>query len=161
MYEIHIAATWLHIVSAIYWIGAILFTLTVLGPVMRYQNTETAVPIMQEVQRRVRRFVLVAIIIFIATGVFNMHYRGLMDTETLFSSSDGRIFLIKMFPVMAMFTIYFSAPFILRRLSSESKGVCCEVEEKPNRAGRVFAALHIIALICGLSAAFLGVNLRG
>lgn len=98
MYEIHIAATWLHIVSAIYWVGAILFTLTVLGPVMRYQNTETAVPIMQEVQRRVRRFVLVAIIIFIATGVFNMHYRGLMDTETLFSSSGGRIFLIKMFP---------------------------------------------------------------
>jgi|SRR3989338_1493175 len=161
MYEIHIAATWLHIVSAIYWVGAILFTLTVLGPVMRCQNTGIAMPIMSEVQRRVRRFVLLAIIIFIATGVFNMHYRGLMDTETLFSSSDGRIFLIKMFPVIVMFTIYFSAPFILRRLSPESKGVCCEVEEKSNRVGRVFAILHIVALICGLSAAFLGVNLRG
>lgn len=82
MYEIHIAATWLHIVSAIYWVGAILFTLTVLGPVMRCQNAGIALPIMSEVQRRVRRFVMVAIIIFVATGVFNMHYRGLMDKRS-------------------------------------------------------------------------------
>lgn len=69
--------------------------------------------------------------------------------------------MIKMVPVFVMFTIYFSAPFILRRLSPDSKGVCCEVEEKPNRAAKVFAILHIIALVCGLSAAFLGVKLRG
>ncbi|OGW07646.1 MAG: hypothetical protein A2W77_05390 [Nitrospinae bacterium RIFCSPLOWO2_12_39_16] len=161
MYEVHIVATWMHIISAVYWIGAILFTLTVLGPVMRCQNTGIAIPIMSEVQGRVRGIVLVAIFIFIATGTFNMYYRGLMDTEVLFESSYGTIFLMKMLPVAVMFTIYFSAPYILKRRSPSSKGVCCEVEGGPKPVGKVFAILHIIALACGLLIVYLGVMLRG
>ena len=50
MYEAHIIATWMHIISAVYWIGAILFTLTILAPVMRSQPASSAIPIMSEVQ---------------------------------------------------------------------------------------------------------------
>lgn len=161
MYEAHIIATWLHIISAIYWIGAILFILTTLGPVIRDRPAITAIPIMTSVQARVRGFVLVAIITFVATGIFNMYYRGLTDATILLESSYGRTFLLKMLPVAIMFSIYFSAPTILRRLSPESRGTCCEVEEAPNKAGKVFALLHVIALICGLLIVFFGVRLRG
>jgi putative copper export protein len=161
MYEIHIIATWLHIISAIYWIGAILFILTVLGPVMQSQPAGNSLAVLSEVQARVRRIVLLAILIFIITGVFNMHYRGLMDATVLFRSSYGRTFLLKMIPVAIMFTIYFSAPVILRKLYPQSKGACCEVEGGPKPIGKVFAILHIIALVCGLTAVLLGVNLRG
>lgn len=162
MYEIHIIATWLHIISAVYWLGAILFILTALGPVMKSQPGQIALPIMSGVQTRVRGIVLAAIIIFISTGVFNMHYRGLMDMDVLFGSEYGRIFLLKMVPVAVMFSIYFSAPMILKKLSPESKGVCCELENAPKpHAGKVFAILHIIALVCGLGIVFLGVRLRG
>jgi putative copper export protein len=161
MYEVHIVATWMHIISAVYWIGAILFTMTILAPVMRSQPAATAVAIMTEVQGRVRAIVLAAIIVFVATGVFNMHYRGLTDSELLFGSSYGSIFLLKMLPVAVMFTIYFSAPYILKRLSPEAKGICCEVEGGPKPVGKVFAILHIIALCCGLLVVYLGVMLRG
>jgi uncharacterized membrane protein len=161
MYEIHLIATWLHILSAVYWIGAILFTLTVLGPTIRYQPEKVAVPIMSSVQNRVRSFVLSAIIIFIATGLFNLYYRGMMDSGRLFNSPYGAIFLIKMVPVAIMFAIYFSAPLILKRLSPDSKGTCCEIEEGPKPVGKVFAILHLIALACGLLIVFLGVILRG
>ena len=160
MYKIHLIVTWIHILSAVYWLGAILFTLTVLGPVMRFQPGKVAVPIMSSIQNRVRRFVLVTIILFVATGSFNLYYRGLLHNG-FFSSSYGHIFLIKMIPVATMFTIYFSAPFILRRLSPESKGTCCELEEGPKAVGKVFAILHMIALGCGIIAIFMGVMLRG
>ena len=161
MYKIHLIATWLHILSAVYWIGAILFTLTVLGPTMRYQPEKVAVPIMSSVQNRVRSFVLSAIIIFIATGLFNLYYRGMTNSGRLFNSPYGAIFLIKMVPVAIMFAIYFSAPLILKRLSPDSKGTCCEIEEGPKPVGTVFAILHLIALACGLLIVFLGVMLRG
>lgn len=161
MYELHIIATWLHVVSAIYWIGAILFILTVLGPVVRTRPSSVALPIMSEVQARVRRFVLAAIIVFIATGLFNMHYRGLMNIDVLFGSEYGRIFLMKMVPVAVMFSIYFSAPLILKKLSPQSKGTCCEVEEGPKPVSRVFAALHLVAFVCGLLIVFLGIRLGG
>ena len=162
MYGIHLIATWLHILSAVYWIGAILFTLTVLGPTMRYQPWKIAAPIMSSVQDRVRSFVLAAIVIFVATGLINLYYRGMMDGGRLFNSPYGTIFLIKMAPVAIMFAIYFSAPLILKRLSPESKGTCCEIEEDgPRPAGKVFAMLHLIALACGLLIVFLGVMLRG
>ncbi len=161
MYELHIIATWLHVVSAIYWIGAILFILTVLGPVVRTRPSSVALPIMSEVQARVRRFVLAAIIVFIATGLFNMHYRGLMDMYLLFNSTYGMILLVKMVPVTVIFVIYFTAPLMLKRLSPESKGACCEVEGGQKPVGRIFAILHLIALACGLLIVFLGIRLGG
>jgi len=160
IYKIHIIATWIHILSAVYWLGAILFTLTVLGPVMRFQPGKVATPIMSSIQNRVRRFVLVAIVLFVVTGSFNLYYRGLTDLG-FFETSYGRIFLVKMIPVAVMFTIYFSAPLILRSLSPDSKGTCCELEEGPKRVGRVFAILHMIALACGIIVIFMGVMLRG
>ncbi|MBI5345392.1 MAG: hypothetical protein HZB83_08705, partial [Deltaproteobacteria bacterium] len=102
-----------------------------------------------------------AIITFVATGLINLHYRGLLDARMLFANPYGRVFLIKMVPVAMMFAIYFSAPFILKSLSPDSKGACCEIEDGPRPAGRVFAILHLIALGCGAAVVFLGVMLRG
>lgn len=161
MHQVHIIATWLHVISAVYWVGAILFTLTVLGPVMRRQPAATAVPILSSVQNRVRRFVLAGIVIFVVTGFFNLHYRGFTDFNALLESPYGRTFLMKMAPVMVMFAIYFSAPFILKKLSPNSKGTCCEVEQGPQPVSRVFAVLHMIALVCGLAVVYLGVEMRG
>jgi putative copper export protein len=167
MYELHIVATWLHIISAIYWIGAISFILTALGPVLRQQPSIVVPPIMTGVHSRVRRNVLIAIVIFVVTGVFNMYYRGLFDAATLFGSSYGNIFLLKMIPVAIMFTLYFSAPYLMKRFSSqkddECKGesACCEMEKGHKQENRIFAVLHVVALISGLLAVFLGVRLRG
>lgn len=160
LYKVHLIATLIHILSAVYWLGAILITMTVLGPVMRFQPGKIATPIMSSIQNRVRRFVLVAIVLFAVTGSFNLYYRGLTDLG-FFGTSYGRIFLIKMIPVAVMFAIYFSAPLILRRLSPESNGTCCELEEGPKRAGRVFAILHMVALTSGIIVILMGVMLRG
>lgn len=168
MYEVHIIATWLHIISAVYWIGSILFILTALGPVLRRQPAIVVPPIMSEVHERVRGIVLIAIIIFMITGTFNMYYRGLFDAAFLLGSSYGRLFLLKTLPVSIMFTLYFSAPALMKRYSSKDSGnecsgdaACCEMEEGHKPGNRVFAVLHVIALVSGLSAILLGVLLRG
>lgn len=168
MYYIHIIATWLHIISAIYWLGAILFILTALGPVLRKQPAIVVPPIMSEVHKRVRYFVLVAIIIFTVTGIFNMYYRGLFDKDVLLGSSYGRTFLLKMFPAAIMFILYFSAPALMRRFSYENneeeckgENACCEMEEGHKPGNKVFAMLHVGALTCGFTAVLLGILLRG
>lgn len=161
MYELHIFATWLHVISAVYWVGAILFILSVLGPLLRKRPAAVTAPLLAEVQARVRRFVLAAIGVFVATGLFNMHYRGLMDWQLLLGSGYGRTFTLKMAPVAVMFVIYFSAPTLLKRLAPQSKGSCCELENSPGPVTRVFALLHLLALACGLFAIYLGVRLRG
>lgn len=168
MYQFHILATWLHIISAIYWIGAIFFILTALGPVLRQQPSIIVPPIMTGVHERVRKNVFIAIIIFVITGIFNMSYRGLFDTAVLIGGSYGRTFLLKMLPVGIMFTLYFSAPALMKRFSSESRdeeckgeSACCEMEEGHKPGNKVFAVLHIVALACGFLAVFLGVLLRG
>lgn len=167
MYQVHIIATWLHVIAAIYWLGAIMFILTALGPVLRKQPSIVISPIMSGVHERVRRFVLVAIIIFTFTGVFNMFYRGLFDSSALFGSSYGKVFLIKMLPVAIMFTLYFSAPSLMMRFSSQKEEeectggtACCEMEEGSKPGNKAFAMLHIVALACGFMAVFLGVLLR-
>lgn len=160
MYYIHIIATWLHIMSAVYWIGAILFTLTVLGPTIRRQPGSVAAPIMSGVQKRVRSIVLLAIVIFISTGLFNAYYRGYLDMG-LPSTFQSRLFLIKMAPVAIMFAIYFSAPLILKKMAPSSPGTCCEIEGGHKPVGKVFAILHVVALVCGITIVFLGVMLRG
>lgn len=168
MYQLHILATWLHIISAIYWLGAIMFILTALGPVLRQQPSIVVPPIMTGVHERVRRNVLFAIIAFVVTGSFNMYYKGLFDSALLLGSSYGRTFLLKMFPVAIMFTLYFSAPALMKRFSSqkddencEGESACCETEEGHKPGNKIFAMLHIIALACGITTVFLGVLLRG
>lgn len=168
MYQLHILATWLHIISAIYWLGAIFFILTALGPVLRQQPSIIVPPIMTGVHERVRRNVFIAIIIFVITGIFNMYYRGLFDTAVLFGGSYGRTFLLKMLPVAIMFTLYFSAPALMKKYGSKKEddectdaASCCEMEEGHKPGNKVFAVLHIVALSCGIATVFLGVLLRG
>lgn len=74
MYKLHTIAVWLHIISAIYWLGAILFILTALAPVLRTQPSIVAPPIMDSIHKRVRRNVFAAIIVFVVTGIFNIYY---------------------------------------------------------------------------------------
>ncbi len=168
MQTVHIIATWLHVISAIYWLGAIMFILTALGPVLRQQPSIVVPPIMSGVHERVRRFVLVAIIVFTITGAFNMYFRGLFDSSLLFGSSYGNIFLIKMIPVAFMFTLYFSAPALMKKYGSKKEddectdaASCCEMEEGHKPGNKVFAMLHVAALVSGFIAVLLGVQLRG
>ena len=135
---------------------------------LRTQPSIVVPPIMDGVHKRVRRNVFAAIIVFVVTGIFNMYYRGLFDTSVLLKSSYGRIFLLKMFPVAIMFILYFSAPALMKRFSSQKdeencagESACCEMEEGPKPGNKVFAILHVIALVSGLLAVFLGVTLRG
>lgn len=168
MYQVHIIATWLHVISAIYWIGAISFILTALGPVLRQQPSIVVSPIMEGVHSRVRRNVLIAIIVFSISGLFNMYYRGLFNTSLLFGSPYGWIFLSKMIPVTIMFTLYFSAPYLMERFSSKKEkeedctgsSACCEMEEGDKPGNKVFAMLHVAALVSGFIAVLLGVMLR-
>lgn len=168
MQTAHTIATWLHIISAIYWLGAIMFILTALGPVLRNQPSIVVPPIMSGIHERVRRFVLIAIIVFTTTGAFNMYYRGLFNASLLLGSSYGLTFLLKMVPVALMFTLYFLAPTLMKKFESKEDdgecadgASCCEMEEGHKPANRVFAMLHIAALVSGFVAVLLGVQLRG
>ncbi len=104
---------------------------------------------------------------FVITGLFNMYYRGLFDTDVLLRSSYGNIFLFKMVPVAIMFTLYFSAPALMKKFASNNEddcsgdSACCEMEEGPKPGNKVFAILHVIALASGSLTVLLGVNLRG
>lgn len=87
---------WVHLISAISWIGGQIFILIVLLPVMRTslpRNERTL--LFAQVGRRYAVLSWVALALLVVTGVLNGERRGI-DWTRLPDSSYGRILLVKL-----------------------------------------------------------------
>ncbi|MGA7671340.1 MAG: DUF4149 domain-containing protein [Nitrolancea sp.] len=96
---------WIHLISAIVWIGGQLFILIVLLPIMR-----TALPrnerilLFAQVGRRYAVVSWIALALLVATGFLNGERRGIA-WERLPDSNYGRILLAKLILVAIVITI--------------------------------------------------------
>lgn len=96
---------WVHLISAISWIGGQIFILIVLLPVMRTslpRNERTL--LFAQVGRRYAVLSWVALALLVVTGVLNGERRGI-DWTRLPDSSYGRILLVKLIFVTVVILI--------------------------------------------------------
>lgn len=95
--------TWIHLICSAIWVGGSLFIAIVFAPILKtlVPTMEERLQIMIRVGRRFNRIAIPALLILIATGVWNSH-QILSRPDFLFTSSYGVMLVIKMFLVAAL-----------------------------------------------------------
>ena len=95
--------TWIHLICSAIWVGGSLFIAIVFAPVLKTMtpSVQERLQIMIKVGRRFNKVAIPALLILIATGIWNSQ-QMLSKPEFLFSSSYGMMLLIKMFLVAAL-----------------------------------------------------------
>ncbi len=96
---------WIHLISAITWIGGQLFILLILLPIMRTslpRNQRTL--LFAQVGRRYAVVSWIALALLVVTGFFNGHRRGI-DWSRLPDSTYGQILMAKLILVAVVIVI--------------------------------------------------------
>lgn len=97
-----------HVLSAVVWLGGMFFLAAVGAPVLRkVRPPEVRAALFKQIGIQFRVLGWVCIILLLATGVVNLHYRGLLTAEVwtgvgFWTTGYGRILATKLFLVAAM-----------------------------------------------------------
>ena len=108
--------TWVHLICSAIWVGGSLFIALVFAPVLKTMSPsiEERLQIMIKVGRRFNKIAIPALLILIATGIYNS-YQFLNKPEFLFSSTYGTMLIIKMILVAALLASFAVHVRIIRK----------------------------------------------
>ena len=95
--------SWIHITCAAIWVGGSLFIGAVFAPILKKMSmpVEERLQLMIKVGRRFNKIAVPALIILMATGIYQAHLI-LQKSELLVESSYGNILIIKIILVAAL-----------------------------------------------------------
>mgnify|MGYP001204728798 FL=1 len=95
--------TWIHFLCASIWVGGSIFLGLVLAPLLKKMSfpIEERLNLMIKTGRRFNKIALPALVILIATGIYNSHL-VLQSNEILFSTSYGAFLITKIILVIAL-----------------------------------------------------------
>lgn len=113
--------TWIHLLAASIWVGGSLFIAIVFAPLLKTlaPSVEERLQIMIRVGRRFNKVAIPALVVLIATGIYNAH-QVLLRPELILSTSYGTFVLVKIILVVALLLSFAVHVRIIRK----------EVEEK-------------------------------
>jgi putative copper export protein len=103
---------WLHLVSAVIWIGGLAFLVLSLTPVLQaVVPRELLKPVAEGLHRRYNKIVGLILVVILFTGGINLHY---VNQLVLSQTGEGiphhakylTIFFIKLFLVLSILTLY-------------------------------------------------------
>ena len=103
----HAIITWIHFLCASIWVGGSIFLGLVLAPLLKKMSfsIEDRLNLMIKTGRRFNKIALPALIILIATGIYNSHL-VLQSNEILFSTSYGVFLITKIILVIALIVTF-------------------------------------------------------
>ena len=99
--------TWIHITCAAIWVGGSLFIGVVFAPILKKMSMpiEERLQLMIKVGRRFNKLAVPALIILMATGMYQAHLI-LQKSDLLLESSYGNILVIKIILVIALIATF-------------------------------------------------------
>ena len=109
---IPIVIHWLHLVSAVIWIGGLAFLVTSLTPTLQtVVPRELVKPIAEGLQKRYNRIVGIILVVILFTGVINLHY---VNRLVISQTGEGiphhtkylMIFFVKLLLVLGIVTLF-------------------------------------------------------
>jgi uncharacterized membrane protein len=161
----HMALTAIHILSAIAWLGGMIFHIVVLDPVFRKNevNFQSAF-LLALIERRFRILVGTSIALLVTTGAAKSYFL-LGSFDALWTTTAGRYVLLKIALTSAMLVIFAVCP--RTKSCSSIPGVCDIASEAllDGREGtireRSKVILPKIALALGVAAMIAAVYLHG
>jgi uncharacterized membrane protein len=156
-------SVFIHILSAVVWVGGMLFLALVVVPVARSLPAVERAALIGAVGRRFRVVGWACIALLIATGVINLAYRGL-TWETFFSaqmleSQFGRVLLLKLALVVVMIVLSAVHDFVIGPQSvrlAESKAPAdaeqmVSLRRQASWMARVNAVLALLVVALGVA----------
>lgn len=141
-------AVFAHIAGVVVWMGAVAYYLLILRPAMQMSGMErkATYPLLAAIKVRLRWVVGGAIVVIVASGVYNAHRRGLIGSGSA-DAVHQRVFWWKMAIVLVLILIYiFALPLLARIHTGKVRG-------------RLFVLVHEVVLALGALAAAAGVFL--
>ena len=99
--------TWIHITCAAIWVGGSLFIGVVFAPILKKMSMpiEERLQLMIKVGRRFNKLAVPALIILMATGMYQAHLI-LQKSDLLLESSYGNVLVIKIILVVALIVTF-------------------------------------------------------
>lgn len=155
---------WIHLICSAIWVGGSLFIAIVFAPILKTMvpTMEERLQIMIKVGRRFNKVAVPALLILIATGIWNSR-QFLGNPEYLMSSSYGNMLVIKMFLVAALLISFAVHVRIIRKEIEEkimqkqlNEAQIIKLRKKIIIVGEVTVVLSVLVL---LFAAILDVGL--
>jgi len=108
--------TWVHLVSASIWVGGSVFIGVVLAPLLRTMNdsVEGRMKTMIIVGRRFNLIAVPALVVLVATGLYNSHAL-LVRPEILLGTSYGTFLAIKVTLVIILIAVYITHVVVISK----------------------------------------------
>ncbi len=99
--------TWIHVTCAAIWVGGSLFIGVVFAPILKKMSMpiEERLQLMIKVGRRFNKLAVPALIILMATGMYQAHLI-LQKSDLLLESSYGNVLVIKIILVVALIVTF-------------------------------------------------------
>lgn len=100
MRALYLVSVWLHVLSAIAWIGGMFFLVLVVVPWLRSGAREQAGAFLRETGERFRTVGWACFAVLVVTGTFNLWFRGVRFSDFVnpqwLESDFGRVLLFKL-----------------------------------------------------------------
>lgn len=147
--------TWIHLICSAIWVGGSLFIAIVFAPVLKTlsPSIEERLQIMIRVGRRFNKIAIPALLILIATGIWNSH-QLLSRPDFLLSSSYGVMLVVKMFLVAALLASFAIHVRIIRKNVEEkilqkqlSETQIVKLRKKIIIVGEITVVLSVLVLL--------------
>ena len=147
--------TWIHLICSAIWVGGSLFIAIVFAPILKTMapSVPERLQIMIRVGRRFNKIAIPALLILIATGIWNSH-QLLSRPDFLLSSNYGVMLIIKMFLVAALLGSFAVHVRIIRKEVEEqilqnqlSDAQVAKLRKKIIIVGEVTVVLSVLVLL--------------
>jgi uncharacterized membrane protein len=151
MYQLSV---FIHILSAIVWVGGMFFVALVLVPVARKLPTADRAELLDRLGRRFRLVGWIAIVLLLATGLLNTALRGVtweaVGSGRLLGSWFGQVLTVKIVLVCLMLALsavhdFALGPASVRALASDDRGTAT-LRAQASWIGRATALLAVLVL---------------
>jgi uncharacterized membrane protein len=140
-----------HVAAVVVWFGAVAYYLLILRPALRASGIERAAKyaLLAAIKQRLQRVVGVAVVVLVATGLFNAWLGGYLGGAGAArpDAFHTRVFHAKLGLATLLVLTFLTALPLLKRVPT------------PKQRARLFVAVHVAVLALGVLAAAAGVVL--
>lgn len=147
-------AVLVHVTSAFFWLGWLVFYSFLMVPVLRGRLPKRAEQLAADVQDRMRPLVYGLLSLLVFTGLYNLAYLGYLDVRVFLGTSRGLWMVLKLFLALLLIGTYLLAPQLSAMPSSST-----DYGESNSRARNIAVFVHQVVLTLGFFIAYLGISL--
>lgn len=154
----YVASVYLHILAAATWVGGIIFLVLVIVPSLRRLDPATAAPVLRATVFRFRAVGWAAFAVLFATGLYNLHARGIGWSEltdpTFRATSSGKALLVKLacFAVVVVLQAWHDFSIGPRALTAIEMGApeAQRLRKLTGWIGRINGMITLVIVLCAV-----------